>query len=67
MGIDDGHAVAGGNVSRKHIPQERTFPGTRATEDRKMTAASGWHNVNRPAVMEGIFTAADEDGVKVHD
>ena len=64
--IDDGNAVAGGDVSGKHVPQERALAGTGAAEERKVAAACGGTMRDRPAVMEGIFAAADEHGVKVH-
>jgi hypothetical protein len=33
------HAVAGGDVTRKHVPQESAFPGTKASEHCRMASA----------------------------
>jgi len=52
-----GDAVACGNVTRKHFPEERAFSGTGAAEDCEMTAARVRNDANRPAVMVGIIAA----------
>ena len=66
MRIDYGNTVACGNVSREHVPEERALSGTRAAEDCEMSTTGIWHDADRPAVMVGIFAAADEHGVKLH-
>jgi hypothetical protein len=66
VGIDDGDAVAGGDVPGEDVPQERAFAGTRAAEEREMTASRVRHDIDRPAFTESIFTAANEDRMERH-
>jgi hypothetical protein len=67
VGIDDGDAVAGGDILGQHVPHERTFSGPRAPKQREVTTPRGGYDVYRPAMMKSVFTTADEYGIKVHD
>jgi hypothetical protein len=64
--IDDRDSVAGGDISGEHVSEQRALAGTRTAEYCQMAAACGGHDVNGPAVVVGMFAAANEDGIKVH-
>ena len=67
MRVNYRYTVACGNITREHIPEEGALPGTRTAKDSQMATASVRHNAYSPAMMVGIFTTADEHGVKLHD
>lgn len=65
MGIDDGHAVAGGDIARDDVAQKRALAGTGAAEEREVAPSGVRLKINTPAFMEGLF-AADEDRMERH-
>ena len=66
VGIDHRHAVAGGDIACKNIPQERALAGTRAAEECQVPTPRIRHDINFPAFVESIFTAANEHGMERH-
>ena len=66
VGINNGRAVAGGDMTGKHVPEGRTLPGTGAAKHSKMAAEYSRHDAHWPPMMEGIFATADGYRIELH-
>jgi len=66
MRIDYGNPVAGGNVGRDDIPHQGALACAGRSKQSKRPTTGGRNDAYRPALMERIFTTANQHRMKRH-